>query len=79
MLLKSIPGIRYCSTTVDGLREHYTFLTLTFNSFSQNQTTKQDTKNFTVSKPEIDRLYEKYKSSKEITLFTPYGNLDGNR
>ena len=29
------------------------------------------------SKPEIDRLYEKYKNSDYITLYTPHGDLEG--
>lgn len=30
------------------------------------------------SKPEIDKLYEKYADSKNITLYTPHGDLFGN-
>ena len=35
-------------------------------------------KNNVVKQSEIDRLYDKYKNSGEIKLFTPYGELDGS-
>jgi hypothetical protein len=38
--------------------------------------TKPSTKKPT--KPEIDKLYEKYKDSEIITLFTPHGDIYGN-
>ncbi|HRH66498.1 MAG TPA: hypothetical protein PLU53_09395 [Bacteroidia bacterium] len=55
---------------------------LQFNNLNA-QIKKQSTpakENSAISKPEIDRLYEKYKKSenKEITLFTPFGELKGN-
>lgn len=30
------------------------------------------------AKPEIDKLYEKYKDSDNITLYTPHGDINGN-
>lgn len=34
-------------------------------------------KKTSATKPEIDKLYEKYKDSDNITLFTPQGDLEG--
>lgn len=46
---------------------------LSISLFSQAKKKTQST-----SKPEIDRLYDKYKSMDVITLYTPHGNLEGS-
>ena len=52
-----------------------------FSTYLNAQTKKPATTKpatATPAKPEIDKLYEKYKDSETITLFTPHGDLYGN-
>jgi len=52
------------------------FVSISILSTSLYSQVKKKTQ--TTSKPEIDRLYEKYKNTDFITLYTPHGELEGS-
>ncbi|MEY5047614.1 MAG: hypothetical protein RLZZ175_973 [Bacteroidota bacterium] len=59
------------------MRHILLLILLSFTVFVNAQT-KPKSKKSTPTKPEIDKLYEKYKDSDSITLYTPHGELFGN-
>jgi len=53
------------------------FYVLIGSGYSQNKQTKPISKTSSTSKPEIDKLAEKYKDTTYITLYTSYDELTG--
>jgi len=63
------------------MKNIFLLLLILFTAHVNAQTKKPAPSKSTITKSaksEIDELYEKYKDSKNITLFTPHGNLYGN-